>query len=107
MATKLTIGIAGAGTMGAGIAQVTAQAGHPTILFDLNEQVLAKAKDGLFKTLTVLVSKEKILLIEPFAKNMEGNAINPLKQQLGSDVSYGEIKFVIASLEYLKNKNNE
>ena len=60
MATKLTIGIAGAGTMGAGIAQVTAQAGHPTILFDLNEQVLAKAKDGLQKTLATLVSKQKI-----------------------------------------------
>jgi 3-hydroxybutyryl-CoA dehydrogenase len=60
MPTKLTIGIAGAGTMGAGIAQVTAQAGHPTILFDLNEQVLAKAKDGLHKTLSTLVSKQKI-----------------------------------------------
>jgi 3-hydroxybutyryl-CoA dehydrogenase len=60
MATKLTIGIAGAGTMGAGIAQVTAQAGHPTILFDLNEQVLTKAREGLFKTLSTLVSKQKI-----------------------------------------------
>ncbi|QEC68181.1 AAA family ATPase [Panacibacter ginsenosidivorans] len=54
-----------------------------------------------------LVSKEKILLIEPLAKNFEGNAVNPLKQQLGNDVSYGEIKLVIASLEYLKTKNNE
>lgn len=55
-----TIGIAGAGTMGAGIAQVTAQAGYTTILFDLNQQVLQKAKDGLEKTLTTLVSKQKI-----------------------------------------------
>lgn len=53
-----------------------------------------------------LVSKEKILLIEPLAKNMEGNAVNPLKQQLGNDISYGEIKLVIASLEYLKQKDN-
>ena len=53
-----------------------------------------------------LVSKEKILLIGPLAKKMEGNAVNPLKQQLGNDVSYGEIKLVIASLEYLKNTNN-
>jgi 3-hydroxybutyryl-CoA dehydrogenase len=60
MATKLTIGIAGAGTMGAGIAQVTAQAGHPTILFDLNEAVLAKAESSLHKTLDMLVSKQKI-----------------------------------------------
>jgi 3-hydroxybutyryl-CoA dehydrogenase len=60
MTTKLTIGIAGAGTMGAGIAQVTAQAGHPTILFDLNQAVLAKAEEGLHKTLTKLVERLKI-----------------------------------------------
>lgn len=53
-----------------------------------------------------LVSKEKILLIEPLAKNIEGNAITPVKQQLGNEISYGEIKLVIASLEYLKQKNN-
>ncbi|MFM9052148.1 MAG: 3-hydroxyacyl-CoA dehydrogenase NAD-binding domain-containing protein, partial [Bacteroidota bacterium] len=29
-----TIAVAGAGTMGAGIALVAAQAGHPVILFD-------------------------------------------------------------------------
>jgi 3-hydroxybutyryl-CoA dehydrogenase len=60
MATQLTIGIAGAGTMGAGIAQVTAQAGHPTILFDLNQAVLTKAEEGLHKTLAQLVAKQKI-----------------------------------------------
>ncbi len=55
-----TIGIAGAGTMGAGIAQVTAQAGFNTVLFDLNAEVVAKAKEGLEKTLTGLVAKGKI-----------------------------------------------
>jgi 3-hydroxybutyryl-CoA dehydrogenase len=55
-----TIGIAGAGTMGAGIAQVTASNGFKTILFDLNETVLQKAKAGLEKSLTGLVSKQKI-----------------------------------------------
>jgi 3-hydroxybutyryl-CoA dehydrogenase len=55
-----TIGIAGAGTMGAGIAQVTAQAGYATILFDLNATVLDKAKTSLQKTLTTLVSKGKL-----------------------------------------------
>jgi uncharacterized protein YpbB len=53
-----------------------------------------------------LVSKEKILLIEPLAKTIEGNALNPLKQQLGNDVSYGEIKFVLASLAHLKQKDS-
>lgn len=55
-----TIGIAGAGTMGAGIAQVTAQAGFNTILFDLNAEVVAKAKAGLEKTLSGLTAKGKI-----------------------------------------------
>ncbi len=55
-----TIGIAGAGTMGAGIAQVTAQAGYQTVLFDLNQQVLDKAQAGLDKGLSGLVAKGKM-----------------------------------------------
>ncbi|GGG08435.1 3-hydroxyacyl-CoA dehydrogenase family protein [Pontibacter amylolyticus] len=39
-----TIGIVGAGTMGQGIAQICAQAGYKTILFDINAQVLKKAE---------------------------------------------------------------
>jgi 3-hydroxybutyryl-CoA dehydrogenase len=55
-----TIGIAGAGTMGAGIAQVTAQAGYQTVLFDLNQHVLDKAQAGLDKGLNGLVAKGKM-----------------------------------------------
>jgi 3-hydroxybutyryl-CoA dehydrogenase len=55
-----TIGIAGAGTMGAGIAQVTATYGYQTILFDVNENMLAKAKVGIEKSLESLVQKQKI-----------------------------------------------
>lgn len=54
-----------------------------------------------------LVSKEKIILIEPLAKNFDGNSTTAIKEKLGNDVSYGEIKLVIASLNYLKNKNQE
>ena len=55
-----TVGILGAGTMGAGIAQVAATAGHKTILFDTNSEMLSKAKANLNKTLTSLVEKGKI-----------------------------------------------
>jgi len=55
-----TIGIAGAGIMGAGIAQVSAQAGYNTLLFDVNQYVLEKAKMGLHKSLSNLVQKGKI-----------------------------------------------
>lgn len=55
-----TIAIAGAGTMGAGIAQVTAQSAYKTILFDINETVLNKAKAGIEKGLQFLADKGKI-----------------------------------------------
>ena len=55
-----TIGIAGAGTMGAGIAQVAARAGFETILFDINKEVLNGAKKQLEKALSNLESKGKI-----------------------------------------------
>ena len=55
-----TICICGAGTMGSGIAQVSAQSGFNTILFDVNEIVLEKAKEGIQKNLQFLVDKQKI-----------------------------------------------
>lgn len=55
-----TICICGAGTMGSGIAQVAAQSGYRTVLFDLNVAVLEKAKASIFKNLSVLVEKGKI-----------------------------------------------
>ena len=55
-----TICICGAGTMGSGIAQVSAQSGFSTILFDVNETVLEKAKTGIQKNLQYLVDKQKI-----------------------------------------------
>ncbi len=55
-----TIAIAGAGTMGSGIAQVTAAAGFKTILFDISADVLKKAELGLNTTLAALVEKQKI-----------------------------------------------
>ena len=57
-----TICICGAGTMGSGIAQVSASAGFYTILYDLDEEVLRKAKDKLNKDLQNLVEKQKISL---------------------------------------------
>jgi len=52
--------VIGAGTMGSGIAQTAAQSGFPTLLFDINAEVLAKAKAAIQKSLDYLVNKEKI-----------------------------------------------
>ncbi len=56
----ITICICGAGTMGSGIAQVAAQSGFNTILFDVNKDVLQIARSGIQKNLTYLADKEKI-----------------------------------------------
>lgn len=56
---KKTIGVLGAGTMGAGIAQVAAQSGHAVILVDLNKGQLEKAQASLASILSKLVEKEK------------------------------------------------
>ena len=55
-----TVGIAGAGTMGNGIAQITAQAGHAVILCDTNTVQLEKALASMTKGFGKLVEKGKI-----------------------------------------------
>jgi 3-hydroxybutyryl-CoA dehydrogenase len=52
--------VVGAGIMGAGIAQVAAQAGHAVRLFDMREGAAADAKAGLGVTLDGLVGKGKL-----------------------------------------------
>ena len=59
-----TIIICGAGTMGSGIAQVSAQSGFYTILYDLNPAMLEKAKKGLHDTVEKLAGKGKISTTE-------------------------------------------
>lgn len=62
-----TICVCGAGTMGSGIAQVAAQAGFNTILFDMNNSMLTKSRMGIEKSLQWLSDKEKISVEERIA----------------------------------------
>lgn len=55
-----TIGVIGAGQMGAGIAQVSAQAGYAVLLSDVSVERAQAGKDGIAKQLARAVSKEKI-----------------------------------------------
>lgn len=57
---KAKVGVLGAGTMGAGIAQVAAQAGHRVVLVDVNESALEKAKNSFQTIFTKLVEKGKM-----------------------------------------------
>ena len=55
-----TIGIAGAGTMGQGIAQVFASAGYTVILYDVSTPALEKAKSSIEKSFSIAVEKNKL-----------------------------------------------
>lgn len=59
-----SICVCGAGTMGNGIAQAAAQAGFSVILYELNPEVLEKAKSATSENLQMLVEKEKISAVE-------------------------------------------
>jgi len=52
--------VAGAGTMGSGIALAAAQSGYDVTLFDTNPTVLEKAGTAIIKNLDFLVEKNKI-----------------------------------------------
>ena len=55
-----TVCVCGAGTMGSGIAQVCAMAGCATILYDLDKEILQKAKTNIQNNLIKLVEKQKL-----------------------------------------------
>ncbi len=52
--------VAGAGTMGAGVAQLFAMAGYPVVLYDLEQDQLDKARQKMDKNLQGAVEREKI-----------------------------------------------
>ncbi len=55
-----TLGIIGAGTMGAGIAQVAVTTGWNVELMDVDESIVRNAIDGITKRLDRLVEKKRI-----------------------------------------------
>ncbi|MCL5966054.1 MAG: 3-hydroxyacyl-CoA dehydrogenase family protein [Deltaproteobacteria bacterium] len=55
-----TVGVAGAGSMGAGIIQVAAQSGFRVKAVDVSDAVWAKAQKTITKSLERMVAKEKI-----------------------------------------------
>jgi len=59
MAVK-NIGVIGAGTMGAGIAQVALMAGYEVMLLDINEEFVDKGAKGIANNIQKLVDKAKM-----------------------------------------------
>jgi len=56
------VGVLGCGLMGSGIAQVTAQAGFPTVVAEASQELLDRGLAGLRKSLDALVAKAKLEL---------------------------------------------
>ena len=61
----MTIGIIGAGAMGAGIAQIAAQAGHEVLLYDTKEVALELAAQKMVKVFNRLVEKGRMTSDQP------------------------------------------
>ena len=53
-----------------------------------------------------LVSREKLLLIEPVIKDFTGGSITPVKEKLGNSISFGEIKLTIAWNQFQKHNKS-
>lgn len=103
-----TVGIAGAGTMGAGIAQVCSQAGYKVILFDLNEHVLANAKNNMEMALNKLEANGKIAAgksLEIIQNILFTSAINDLKVELIIEAIVEKTEAKIALFEKLIELN--
>ena len=59
-----TVAVIGSGTMGQGIAQVCAQAGYTTLLFDVNVDFQLKAIESIANNLRIAVEKGKLTAME-------------------------------------------
>lgn len=61
MTTSLAnVAVIGSGTMGAGIAEVAAAAGHPVLIYDIDHQAIVRAIDGIARRLASRVERGKL-----------------------------------------------
>ncbi len=88
--------VVGAGIMGAGIAQVAAQAGQAVFLFDLRVGAAVRAKERLRDTLDRLVTKGKLTRAEVDATLARIEPIEQLAQGASAGVA---IEAIVESLD--------
>ena len=91
------IAVAGAGTMGSGIAFVAAQVNIAVAIFDVNESALEKAKESVEKNLQFLLTKNKI------SEDEAANIRSKINYTNDIDLCVGEI-VIEAIIEHLEAK---
>ncbi len=98
--TAINVGIIGAGTMGAGIAQVAASAGCSVKIYDTRTEALKKAEADLEKIMDRLVEKQKIVSEEKERIQNNIKYVNSLKALKNSHLT---IEAIIEDLDIKKN----
>ena len=91
--------IQGAGTMGSGIAQVSAQAGFEVIMMDLSMELLQKGMNSIEKSLQRSVDKGKIQVEEKLAILSHIKPVTDIKEAKTADLA---IEAVFEDLEVKK-----
>lgn len=94
------VGIIGAGTMGAGIAQVAATAGCTVKLYDTKTEALEKAEKDLNKILNRLVEKERIDTAEKERIQNNIHYVDTLRELKDSQLT---IEAIVENLDIKKN----
>ena len=105
-----TICVCGAGTMGAGIAQVAAQQGFTTLLFDVNAAMLDKAKIAIENNLTTQVAKGKLsdeARLSTLQKLSFINRIEACKAHVCIEAIVENIEAKVALINQLAEINNQ
>ncbi len=92
------IGILGAGTMGRGIAQVAASAGHKVILYDVNSDAVESARTSLNGLFDKLVEKEK------YSREAADEILNKISYSDSLDKDFNCSFYIEAVVEDLKIK---
>ncbi|MBK9177129.1 MAG: 3-hydroxybutyryl-CoA dehydrogenase [Flavobacteriales bacterium] len=104
----MKVAVIGAGTMGSGIAQVAAQAGHAVVLYDTRRGAVDKALAGLKRTLDKLAEKGKLTADQATSTHGRIAPAGDLKELAGSGLvieaiieDIGSKKDLFAELEAL------
>jgi len=104
--------IIGAGTMGAGIAQLFLMSGYHIVLYDVNEQYLKVGKEKIKNALNRMVEKGKLsendhaLMLEKFSTTVDLNEAVDCQLVIEAIVENLEIKKdVFAKLDKICNEN--